>query len=69
MSTQTIVLTQTPTLITDGTKAAYIQEIRGKYTRFASSPTQPDTEAYAQILDDCLYVCIVTGKQIGRAHV
>ena len=56
MSTQTIVLTQTPTLITDGTKAAYIQEIRGKYTRFASSPTQPDTEAYAQILDDCLYV-------------
>ena len=56
MSTQTIVLTQTPTLITDGTKAAYIQEIRGKYTRFASSTTQPDTEAYAQILDDCLYV-------------
>ena len=56
MSTQTIVLTQTPTLITDGTKAAYIQEIRGKYTRFASSPTQPDTKAYAQILDDCLYV-------------
>ena len=56
MSTQTIVLTQTPTIIADGTKSVYIQEIRGKYTRFASSPTQPSTEAYAQILDNGLYV-------------
>ena len=56
MSTQTIILTQTPTLIADGTKAVYIQEIRGNYTRFASSPTQPSTEAYAQILDNGLYV-------------
>ena len=56
MSTQTIILTQTPTLIADGTKAVYIQEIRGNYTRFASSPTQPSTEAYAQILDGGLYV-------------
>ena len=56
MSTQNIVLTQTPTMISDGTKAVYIQEIRGKYTRFASSPTLPSTEAYAQILDNGLYV-------------
>ena len=56
MSTQTFVLTQTPTMITDGKKSVYIQEIRGKYTRFASSSTQPSTEAYAQILDNGLYV-------------
>ena len=29
MAAQTFVLTQTPTLIADGTKAAYIQEIIG----------------------------------------
>ena len=34
MAAQTFVLTTTPTLIADGTKAAYIQEIIGSGTRF-----------------------------------
>ena len=55
MSTQTFVLTQTPTMIADGKKSVYIQEVRGKHTRFASSPTKPSTEDYAQILDNGLY--------------
>jgi len=36
-------LSQVPTLIADGTKAAYIQEIQGSGTRFTQSSTSPDT--------------------------
>ena len=38
-------LTQTPTQILDGTKAAYIQEVSGSGTRFTLSPTSPDTSS------------------------
>ena len=37
------ILTQTPTQILDGTKSAYIQEIRGSNTRFTSTVTSPNT--------------------------
>jgi len=43
MAATTYVLTQTPTLIADGTKAAYIQEIVGSGTRFTQSDTSPRT--------------------------
>ena len=45
-------LTQTPTQILDGTKAAYIQEIRGSNTRFTSTDVSPNTSTtpYCQIL-------------------
>lgn len=43
MAAQTFVLTTTPTLIADGTKAAYIQEIIGSGTRFTQSDTSPNT--------------------------
>ena len=43
MAAQTFVLTQTPKLIVDGTKAAYIQEIIGSGTRFTQSDTSPNT--------------------------
>ena len=45
-------LTQTPTQILDGTKAAYIQEIRGSNTRFTSTVASPNTSTtpYCQIL-------------------
>lgn len=43
MAAQTFVLTQTPTLIADGTRAAYIQEISGSGTRFTQSETSPNT--------------------------
>lgn len=36
-------LSQTPTLIADGTKAAYIQEITGSGTRCTQSDTSPNT--------------------------
>ena len=51
-------LTQTPTQILDGTKAAYIQEIRGKNTRFTASTTAPNTSnaPYCQILQNDLSV-------------
>ena len=47
-------LTQTPTQILDGTKAAYIQEIRGSNTRFTSTVTSPDTSTtpYCTILEN-----------------
>ncbi len=60
MPAQTFVLTQTPTLIADGTKAAYIQEIIGSGTRFtvSSSNTAPDTATvpYCKILKNDLAV-------------
>ena len=43
MAAQTFVLTQTPTLIVDGTNAAYIQQITGSGTRFTQSDTAPNT--------------------------
>ena len=51
-------LTQTPTQILNGTKAAYIQEIRGKNTRFTTSVTTPNTSTapYCQILQNDLSV-------------
>ena len=52
MAAQTFVLTTTPTQILDGTKAAYIQEIRGSNTRFTSTVASPNTSTtpYCQIL-------------------
>ena len=52
------ILTQTPTQILDGTKAAYIQEIRGKNTRFTCSTTQPNvaTTPYCTILKNDISV-------------
>lgn len=62
MAAQTFVLTQTPTLIADGTKAAYIQEIIGSGTRFtvSSSNTAPDTATvpYCKILKNDLAVSV-----------
>ena len=58
MPAQTFVLTQTPTQILDGTKAAYIQEIRGSNTRFTSTNTSPDTSTtpYCTILKNDISV-------------
>lgn len=52
MSAQTFNLTTTPVQISDGTKAVYIQEIRGNNTRFTCTTTQPDpaTVSWCQIL-------------------
>jgi len=52
MSTKSYILTQTPVQITDGSKAAYVQETQGAFTRLAASPTQPNTAStpYATIL-------------------
>lgn len=43
MSATTYNLTTTPLQICDGTKPVYIQEIRGRLTRFTCSPTAPNT--------------------------
>ena len=58
MTTQTYTLSQTPTQILDGTKAAYIQEIRRQNTRFCTSDTTPNTSttSYCQILNNDLSV-------------
>ena len=58
MAAKTFVLTQTPTLIADGTKAAYIQEIIGSGTRFTVSSSAPDTATvpYCKILKNDLAV-------------
>ena len=43
MSTTSYKLTSnTPVQISDGTKAVYVQEIRGRLTRFTCTSTQPD---------------------------
>lgn len=42
MAATTYILTSTPTQITDGSSSAYIQEIRGNYTRFTCTSEQPD---------------------------
>ena len=42
MAAATFILTNTPVKIADGTKSVYIQEIRGKHTRFTSSTTAPN---------------------------
>ena len=58
MPAQTFTLTQTPAQILDGTKAAYVQEIQGKNTRFTCSTTQPNvaTTPYCTILKNDLSV-------------
>ena len=58
MPATTFVLTQTPTQILDGTKAAYIQEIRGSNTRFTSTVTSPNTSTtlYCTILKNDISV-------------
>lgn len=43
MSAQRFTLSQTPTKILDGTKAAYIQEVSGSGTRFTLSAASPNT--------------------------
>jgi len=51
-------LTPTPVKILSGLKSAYIQEIRGRFTRFTLSPTAPNTSTtpYCQILHGDLSV-------------
>ena len=58
MSATKFTLSQTPTKILDGTKAAYVQEIRGKNTCFTASATAPNTSTapYCQILNNDLSV-------------
>ena len=58
MAATTYVLTQTPTLIADGTKAAYIQEIIGSGTRFTQSNTSPNTSTtpYCTIIKNDLSI-------------
>lgn len=60
MPAQTFTLTQTPVQILSGTKAAYVQEIRGKNTRFTCSTTQPNvaTTPYCTILKNDLSVSV-----------
>lgn len=58
MSATTYVLTTTPTLIADGTKAAYIQEIIGSGTLFTQSDTSPNTSTtpYCKIVKNDLSI-------------
>ena len=58
MAATTYVLTTTPTLIADGTKAAYIQEIIGSGTRFTQSYSSPNTSTtpYCTILKNDLSI-------------
>lgn len=58
MASQSFTLTQTPTMIADGTKAAYIQEIVGSGTRFTQSDVSPDTSTtpYCTILKNDLSI-------------
>ena len=58
MASQTFILSKTPTLIADGTKAAYIQEIVGSGTRFTQSETSPNTTTtpYCTILKNDLSI-------------
>ena len=60
MAAKTFVLTQTPTLIADGTKAAYIQEIINTGTRFTVSSSAPNTATvpYCKILKNDLAVSV-----------
>lgn len=58
MAAQTFVLTQTPTKILDGTKAGYVQEIRGEGTRYTCTTISPDinTTPYCTILKNDISV-------------
>ena len=58
MASQSFTLTQTPTMIADGTKAAYIQEVVGSGTRFTQSDVSPNTSTtpYCTILKNDLSV-------------
>ena len=58
MAATTYVLTTTPTLIADGTKAAYIQEIIGSGARFTQSDNSPNTSTtpYCTILKNDLSI-------------
>ena len=60
MPAQTFVLTQTPTMILDGTKAGYVQEIINTGTRFTVSYSAPDTATvpYCKILKNDLAVSV-----------
>lgn len=42
MSATTFNLTTTPVQICDGTKSVYMQEIRGRLTRFTCTPSAPN---------------------------
>lgn len=58
MPATTFVLTETPVQILDGTRAGYVQELRGRGTRYTISPTIPDTSTtpYCTILKNDLSV-------------
>lgn len=53
-------LSQTPTLIADGTKAAYIQQISGSGTRCTQSDNSPNTSTtpYFTIIGNDLNVSV-----------
>lgn len=54
MSAATFNLTTTPVQVSDGLKSVYIQEVRGRLTRFTCTATQPDPETitYCTILNN-----------------
>ena len=58
MASQSFTLTQTPTMIADGTRAAYIQEVVGSGTRFTQSDVSPNTSTtpYCTILKNDLSI-------------
>ena len=58
MASQSFTLAQTPTMIADGTRAAYIQEVVGSGTRFTQSDVSPDTSTtpYCTILKNDLSI-------------
>jgi hypothetical protein len=60
MAATKFTLTQTPTKILDGTRSAYIQEIRGKNTLFTTAVTAPDplTVPACQILKNDLAIAV-----------
>ena len=58
MAATTYVLTQTPTMISDGTASAYVQEISGSGTLLTQSDTSPNTSTtpYIKILRNDLNI-------------
>ena len=58
MSATTYKLTSnTPIQISDGTKAVYVQEIRGRLTRFTCTTTQPNPNTFTS--------CVILNNDIS----
>lgn len=61
MSATTYKLTSnTPIQISDGTKAVYVQEIRGSLTRFTCTPAQPNPNTATS--------CVILNNDISIAE-